>query len=157
MLLKRWTPFSELRRMDSDFDRIWGHTLRPIYRRPRFSVPDGHVEVDVYNEEDNLVVRASLPGVKPEDLKVTVADSILTISGESKAESEAKEENYLHRERRYGSFSRSVSLPRHLDAAKADASYENGVLTVTVPRDEESKPKLLEVKVKSKSLTGKKG
>ena len=156
MLLRRREPFSELRRMDSDLDRIRGHMFRPIYRRPRFWVPDGNVEVDVYNEEDNLVVRASLPGVKPEDLKVTVADNLLTISGESKSESEAQEENYLHRERRHGSFSRSVALPRHLDAAKADASYENGVLTVPIPRNEESKPKSIEVKVKSKSLTGKK-
>ena len=149
MILKRWEPLVELRRMDTEMDRIRRHMFRPTYLWPRFLPRDGQVAIDVYWDADNLVVRAALPGVKPEEAEVTFADSTLTISGEIKLEKEVKEEEYLHRERRSGNFRRVVALPQGLDTERAEASYDNGILTVTIPKTEESKPKSLKINVKS--------
>ena len=154
VLLKRWEPFAELRRMDSEMERMWGHMFRPLHGRPRVWNGSGHMDIDVYHEEDNLVVRASMPGVNPEDVEVTVTNDALTIKGESKVEKEVKEESYLHRERRYGTFKRTVALPEGVDTEKATTSYENGVLTVTIPKIAERKPKPL--KINAKPLEGKK-
>ena len=147
MLLKRWEPFSELRRMEAGMDRLRGHMFRPTYVRQRLWATNGHVGIDVYEHEENLVVRASVPGVKPEELDVTVTEGALTIKGESKFASEVKEEEYLHREHRLGSFERTVALPKELEIGKANATFENGVLTVTIPHSEESKPKSLKINV----------
>ena len=149
MLLKRWEPFAEFRRFDRGMDRVRGQTFRPFYMWPHYWHENGRVAIDVYRDADNLVVRAALPGVKPEDVEVTVADGTLSIKGEAKFEKEIKEDEYLHREHRYGSFHRRVALPRGLDAEKAEAAYDNGILTVTIPRHEESKGRLLKVNVKS--------
>ena len=152
MLLKRWEPFSEIReirRYESDIDRIWRHMFGPIHTGPYNHDGYGRVAIDVYQDSERLTVSASVPGVKPEDLEVTVADDILTITGERKVEREVKkEEEYLHREHRFGVFRRTVSLPEGLDAGKAESSYENGILTVTIPKSEERKPKALKIVVK---------
>ena len=148
MLLKRWQPFAELRRMDNEMDRIWRHTFRPLHPWPRFWEGDGRMAIDVYQDAENLKVRATMPGVKPEDMEVTGTGNTLTIKGKSKFEKEVDEE-YLHREHRYGALRRSVTLPQGLEIGKADASYENGVLTVTIPRSEESRAKTLKIEVKS--------
>ena len=148
MLLKRWEPFREIMRMDNTMDRMRREMFRPVYRSPRYCT-DGRVAVDVYREEANLVVRAALPGMKPGDLEVTVGENVLTIKGESRDEKEIKEEAYLHREHRTGSFKRTVALPGDLEAEKAEATFENGILTVTIPRTEGSKPKVLKVNVKT--------
>ena len=104
--------------------------------------------LDVYKEGENLVIWAAVPGVKPEEVDVTITEDTLTIAGGAKSEKEVKEEDYLHREYRSGSFRRAVGLPHGYDSAKADASYDNGILTVTIPRSEESKAKSLKVNVK---------
>ena len=149
MLLKRWEPFAGLTKMDTDMDRMWRHMFRPHYTWPRLWGVDGHPAVDIYQDADHVVVRAALPGIKPEDMEVTITEDALTIKGERKDEKEVKEENYLHREHRYGAFRRAVALPLGLDAAKAKASYENGILTVTVPKTEGSRPKSLKIDVES--------
>ena len=148
MLLKRWEPFAGLRRYDSEIDRLWRHPIRALYTRPYYWGGSGQMSVDVYRDGENLVVRASLPGVKPEDVDVSFTDNALTINGESKLEREVKEEEYLYREHRSSSFKRSVALPDGLNTDKADASYDNGVLTVTIPTSEPSKRKSLKVNVK---------
>lgn len=150
MILKRWEPINDLRRWDVGVDRIWRHMFQPVYIRPQARNFDGYVPIDVYHEGDNLVVKASLPGVDPKDVNVSIADRALTISTESTFENEVKEEDYVRRERRHGSSSRSVALPEGLNLAKAEASYENGELSVTFPASEESKPKTLKVKVKAR-------
>jgi HSP20 family protein len=103
------------------------------------------VAVDVIENAENFVVKASLPGIKPEDLDVTYNNSILTIKGETKEEKEVEETRYYMRERRYGSFSRSFSLPSNIQEAAIQASYEHGVLTLTLPKAEEAKPKRIKV------------
>ena len=149
MLIRRWQPFGELKSMETELDREWNRAFRPFHARPRFWAVDGRVNIDVFWAGESLTVRASLPGVKPEDVEVIVTDDTLTIKGETKLEKEVKEEEYLHREHRHGAFRRAVALPHNLDTEKADASYENGILTVTIPKVEESKSKSLKINVKA--------
>ena len=112
MLLKRWEPLADLRRMDAEMDRMWRHMVRPSFVWRRLRVEDGHVAMDMFQDGDNLVVRAAVPGVGPEDLEVTVTGEVLTVNGAANSEKEVKEEDYLHRERRLGSFRRRVALPQ---------------------------------------------
>jgi HSP20 family protein len=104
--------------------------------------------LDVYQEDGNLVIKAEVPGVPSEDIDIEVKDNVLTISGETKSEDEVEEENYIRRERRYGSFCRSLALPAEAEGDKAEASFEDGVLTVTVPVAEEPQPEIVKIEVK---------
>ena len=102
--------------------------------------------LDMTENEDNIMVKASIPGVKPEDLEVTVNGDVLTIKGEMKADEEKHDERYHLRERRWGSFARSISLPAPVKADAVDAEYDNGVLILTLPKTEEVKPKRITIK-----------
>ena len=104
----------------------------------------------MYQTEDATVIRSSVPGVKPDDIDITISGNTLTISGETKEEEDVKEEYYVRRERRYGSFSRSVVLPEGLEPDKAEASFEDGILTLSIPKAPEAKPTVIEVKGKKK-------
>jgi HSP20 family protein len=103
------------------------------------------VALDVKENENEFVVEASLPGVKPEDVDVTFSNNTLTIKGEVRSEEEKEEARYHLRERRYGMFSRSISLPRGIDGENIEASYNAGVLTLHLPKREEVKPKRIEI------------
>lgn len=105
--------------------------------------------LDVAENDDAFVVTASVPGMKPDDLDITITDNVLTIKGEYKADETIEEEQYHIRERRYGSFGRSITLPVAVNADEVDANYENGVLILTVPKAEEVKPRRITVKVHS--------
>jgi HSP20 family protein len=145
--LIRWDPIRELdgvhdvmdRLLDEGFSRPWARALWDIP-----SVPS----MDLYQTDDAVVVKMGLPGVKPEDIQVSVTNGVLNIRGEVKEEKEEKEKTYHLRERRYGSFSRAVTLPSNVNSEKADAQFENGVLTLTLPKAEESKAKTITVKTK---------
>lgn len=102
--------------------------------------------LDIAERDDAVVVKAEIPGMNSEDIDISVQGNILTISGEKKNTTEQKEENYYHVERRYGSFHRNISLPSGVNANKIEATYREGVLTVTMPKKEESKPKKVTVK-----------
>ncbi len=104
--------------------------------------------VEMYEKDDKFVVRAELPGMKKEEFDISVLGDTLPIKGERKAKSEVKDEDYYRCELCYGKFSRSVALPAAVDAKKVEASYENGILEITLPKVEEAKPKKVEVKVK---------
>ena len=104
--------------------------------------------LDVYETEDGIVLKAAVPGVKPEDIEVTITGDVLTIKGEYKEESDSKRKNYLRQERRYGAFCRQLSLPAGLDMSKVSADFEHGVLTLQLPKAEEVKPKSVKVSVK---------
>ena len=104
--------------------------------------------IDMYETKDDVVVKAALPGIKPEQVEVTITGDTLSIRGESTEENEVREENYLRKERRFGSFCRSVVLPSGIKADKADAMFENGVLTLKIPKAEETKAKTIKVKTK---------
>ena len=92
------------------------------------------------------MVRAALPGVKPDEIDISVSDGVLTIKGEHKEERKEEKESYYHREIRYGAFSRSIQLPCRVDHERAEAEFENGVLTVSLPKAEEVRPKTIKVR-----------
>ena len=109
-------------------------------------------DVDIYETEHELVVKADLPDVNPQDLDIHVENNILTIRGERKFENKVKEENYLRVERAYGSFSRSFSLANSVNSEAIKADYQNGVLTLSIPKREEAKPKQIKVSVGKPAL-----
>lgn len=111
--------------------------------------------IEIHEKEDKFVVKAELPGMKEEDVDVSISDDTLTIRGEKKAESEVKEEDYYCSECSYGSFSRSIGLPSNIDTQKIEASYEDGVLEVTLPKAAEVKPKKVTVVAKKKEKVDK--
>ena len=102
--------------------------------------------IDVVEDENNLMLTVELPGMDKDDVQITLEKGVLTVSGEKKQSEETKGKNFHRIERSYGAFSRSFTLPREVDGEKAEASYENGVLTVTVPKSEQAKPKTLKIK-----------
>jgi HSP20 family protein len=106
----------------------------------------GALAVDVYETENDVVVKSAIPGVKPDDIDISLTGDVLTIKGESKFEEEVKDENFVRREMRYGSFSRTVTIPAPVIADKAEADFENGMLTLTLPKAEETKPKTIKIK-----------
>jgi HSP20 family protein len=107
--------------------------------------------IDMYQTAEDVVVKASLPGLKPEEVDISITCDTLTIKGEHKEEQEVKEENYLYKECRYGAYNRSVTIPALVKADKAEAVFENGILTLTLPKAEEVKPR--QIKVKTKQIT----
>lgn len=145
--LVRWEPLREVMSLRQAMDRLFEDSF---VTSPRRAV--GEIPIDIYQEKDNLVVKAALPGVKAEEVDITLADDILTIRGEHKEEQETKEDDYLRRECYYGTFSRSVAIPFKVKGDKAEATFEEGVLTLTLPKAEEIKPR--QIKVKAKGATG---
>jgi len=124
----------------------------PFFRPRGWLVPrlweEETLAIDMYQTDEAVVVKTSVPGIKPEDIEITVTGDTLSIRGETRAEEEVKEEKYIRRERSFDAFSRQISLPRGLLTDEAEASFENGVLTITIPKAEEVKGKTIEVKVK---------
>jgi HSP20 family protein len=144
MDLTRWD--SEMDRMMEDF---FGRSMRPWWPA-RWLRGDGEITapvVDVYEEKDEVVVKAELPGLDKKDIEVNISDSELTLKGQKKKEEEIEKENYYRRERSYGAFLRSVELPTDVQADKVKASFKNGILEVRVPKTEEAKTKTIKVQI----------
>jgi HSP20 family protein len=142
-----WRPFRELEEWERRFDDLFG---RPLWRLPvdeRGWMP----AVDVFEKEDRFVVKAELPGMKEDDIDVSVVGDTLSIKGEKKTEAEIKDEDYYRCERSYGSFYRSIPIPSNVDANKIEASFEDGVLEVTLPKSAKVKPKKIAVSAKKKA------
>jgi HSP20 family protein len=152
MTLQRWDPFNELRRMQETMNHLWrgfGAGTTEGQEMETWAVP-----LDVVQQGDNLVIRASLPGVNPDNTDVSTEDNVLTIRGHSAHESEHQEGNYLMQERRSGSFYRALRLPDTVDTDQAHPFYEHGVLTITIPKAESKKAKHLKVAVGERELEG---
>jgi HSP20 family protein len=148
MAIERWQPFSELMSLRQAMDKLFEDS---VVRPSRGSAALGEVPIpalDIYQTPSDVVVKATLPGLKPEDVTIDISGDVLTIKGETKAEQEVRKEDYLYQERRYGAFSRSVILPRGLRTEKCEATMEDGVLTLTIPKAEQVKPKAIKVKAK---------
>jgi HSP20 family protein len=129
----------EMRLFDDRFDRLFE---RAFGQRHTPWMP----AMDVYETDDKLVVTIELPGLTAQDVEVQVEDSTLTVSGKREFSTEVEQEHYHRIERRYGEFSRAVTLPPQVDAGKVDAKFENGVLSVEVAKAEKAKPKKIQVK-----------
>ena len=139
MAIQRWDPFGDLRRVDRLFRLPHGRSYNGS--REGWTLP-----LDVVDEGEKVVVKASLAGFKPEEIHVTVEDGVLAIKAETEEKAESNENGYLLRERRSGSFYRSLRLPESVDAENVESTYENGVLSVRLPRVESKKAKVIEVK-----------
>lgn len=161
MAMMRWDPYGEMLSMQRDMDRIFG----------RLGVRGGEGDagketswmprIEAKRAGDDLVIRAELPGVSPDDVDVSLEDNVLTIKGERKSEEKQEDENYMIKEFSYGSFERSMVLPENVKPEDITADYSGGVLTVTVPKAmEEPKAKATKIKVgatQEKSLGGGEG
>lgn len=139
--LNTWSPFTNFR---DQFSRLFDLTF-PTHGSESFG--EWAPALDAFEDKDKYVVSLELPGMKKEDINVTVHDGVLTVSGERKSEKDVKEGTIHRTERFYGKFSRSVSLPSAVSADKVGASYRDGVLTVEIPKAEEAKPRQIDVKV----------
>ncbi len=132
MSLVKWSPF-----LADEWDNNWpfGQDFAPA--------------LDIYQDKDNVVVEAPLAGIDPANVEISVENDVMTIRGEMEKKSEVEEKNYYRREIRSGSFYRAVQLPAHVLGDQAEATYEKGVLKITIPRAPESKPKKIEIRSKS--------
>jgi HSP20 family protein len=140
------TPFVDFERMRREMDRIWD----VFFERGISRGEDGEgwlPSLDVAETKNEIVVKAEVPGMDPKDIDISLSDGLLTIKGEKKQEREEKEENYHLVERSYGSFARSIRLPKEIQSDKINASYKNGVLKVVLPKSEEAKKKEIKIKV----------
>ena len=140
----RWDPYREMDSMSRLMDRWFGGIPRVWVDEADGA--EGYVPLDLYETDNEVVVQAALPGVKPEDVDIQISGDTLTIRGETKHEEEENKRDYYRQESWYGSFARSVTLPVQVNADGADAVFENGVLKLTIPKAEEAKPKTIKVK-----------
>jgi len=142
----RWEPAREMMTLREAMDRLFDDAFtRPLsLSGNNWSIP----AVDMYQTDNEVVVKAALPGIKADEVQINVTGEVLTLKGETKQENETKEKAYHIREQRWGTFERSIVLPTEVVADKAKADFENGILTITFPKAEEVKPKTISIKTK---------
>jgi HSP20 family protein len=145
MTLSRQNPFGEMLTLRQAIDRLFEDSFVTPYSW-RSSGGQSQPAIDVHETDDEVVVTAALPGVKPEDVEITMTGQNLIIRGEFKADEKVERDQYLYQERRYGAFSRQLQLPIRVQGEKADASFEDGVLTLRIPKSEEIKPRQIQIK-----------
>jgi HSP20 family protein len=146
MAITRWEPFRDLVVSQDRFNRIFNDTLSRFFEDD-WSTRTWSPAVDIYETDQNVVLKAELPGVDPKDVEARVEDGTLYLKGQRKFQNEVKEDHYHRIERSYGSFVRSFALPRSVDADEVSAEYKDGVLTLTLPKREEAKPKTIKIQV----------
>jgi len=144
--LTRWEPVREMLTLREAMDRLFDDAFtRPLsFNNGGWSSP----AVDMYQTDDEVVVKAALPGFKADEVQINVTGDLLSIRGERKSDDEQKEKSWHIREHRWDSFERSITLPTDVVSDQADASFENGILTIKLPKAEEVKPKTITVKAK---------
>jgi HSP20 family protein len=143
--LTRWEPFRGVPSLQDQVNRLFNDVFER--RGEESSLTAWAPSVDIYETEHELIVKADLPDVDPKDLDIRVENNVLTIRGERKFEKKVDEENYLRVERAYGSFARSFTLANTVNSEAIKADYQNGVLTLSIPKKEEAKPKQIKVNV----------
>ncbi len=147
--ITRWDPFRELDELQSRLSTLFGRA--PVKKegegRESLTVAEWAPLVDIVEDDQHYVIKAELPGVKKEDIKVGVQDDVLTISGQRQYEKEEKDKKFHRIERAYGSFARSFTIPEDADGEKVSAEFKDGMLKVVLPKTERVKPKQIEVKV----------
>jgi HSP20 family protein len=156
-VITRWTPFRELNSLQNRLNRLFEEQVAGAHQESLTAgafVPP----VDIYEDEHSIQLKLEVPGIEEKDLDVKVENNVLTVSGERKFESEEKEENFRRVERRYGSFTRSFTLPSKVNAEDVSADYSNGVLKIKLGKRAEAKPKQIKVNIGGGPvLEGKKG
>ncbi len=147
MSIKKWQPFSELMNVYDRLNRLFDSDLFADFERER-SLAHWSPQTDIYETNESYVIKMELPGFKKDELSVEFNDDTLTVKGERKQDNEVKKENYHRIERYYGTFQRSFTLPRGIDAKKIDANLKDGILTLEIPKAEEAKAKAIPISVK---------
>ena len=149
MSIVRWDPWTTLPSLQDRINRIFEEAFpKPsAAKEGEFELADWRPVVDTYEQNDTFVIKAELPGIKKEDVSIDIKDNILTLKGERSHEADIQEKNYYRKERSYGKFYRAFTLPDAVDPNRIDASYKDGVLSVTLPKGEKAKPKLIDVKI----------
>jgi HSP20 family protein len=143
--LIRWEPAREMMTLREAMDHLFDDAFtRPLTLRDGWSAP----AIDMYQTDDEVVVKASLPGVKADEVQINISGEVLTIKGEAKQVEEKEDKAWHMREQRWGSFERALALPTEVVSDKAKAEFENGILTITLPKAEEVKPKIINIKAK---------
>lgn len=144
MTLIKFEPIKEFENIQSNLIRYFDDfpTFSPLIKNYFSPI------VDISEKDNKIVINAEIPGVDKKDIKLTLQDNILTIEGEKKNEKHEKNKNYFKSERRYGSFKRSFTLPENVDSEKVDAKFENGILEITLKKEEIEKPKERVIKLK---------
>ena len=143
-MLSRWDPFQEMLNLPRTVDRLFDN-VAPDHEWAQPAL--WGLAVDMVENKDEFIVKASVPGINPNDLDVSYSDDTLTIKGEIKTDKDVKEDQYHLRERRFGSFMRSITLPTKIKGDSIEASYQDGVVTLRLPKAEEVKPKRIAIKV----------
>lgn len=148
MNLIKWNPFNELEDISNRLNQIFGRpAVQPETGQQMLKVADWAPSVDISETDKAYLIKAEIPGVKKEDVKVTIDDGMITIQGERKMEKEEKDKKFHRIERSYGSFVRSFRLPDGVDESKAKAEFKDGMINVTLPKSEKAKTKAVEVAV----------
>ena len=145
MAVVRWEPFREMSTLQNEMNRLFNTVFDTQAANGGSTLRRWMPAMDLVETEESFVLRADLPGMTEDDVKIEFEDGTLTVSGERKAEHETKNEGYYRVERAFGSFSRSLTLPRGVDAEAVTANFENGVLEVRIPKPEERKPRRIEI------------
>ena len=149
--LTRWEPGREMMTLREAMDRLFDDAFtRPFSLTREGGSNWSSLAIDMYQTDNDVVVKAAMPGIKADEVQINITGDILTIKGETKHEEEKKEKAWQMREHRWGAFERSVMLPTTVNADKANADFENGILTITLPKSEEVKSKTITVKTKTK-------
>jgi HSP20 family protein len=145
MTIVRWEPLRELGSLQNEMNRLFNTVFDTPSPSNAGTLRRWMPAMDLVESGDHFVLRADLPGMSEEDVKIEFEDGTLTVSGERKAEREEKEEGYYRVERAFGSFSRTLTLPKGIDADAVSASFDRGVLEIRIPKPEESKPRRIEI------------
>jgi len=145
MAMSRWDPFRELSSIQSELNRLFGRTYR-VEGGDELRAAAWVPPVDVAETQDRFVITAELPGIRSDDVDISVENSVLRIQGERRFYEEQREDGFHRIERRFGSFSRSITLPSTADPEGIQVSFDAGVLTIEVPKKEEAKPRKIRVK-----------
>lgn len=148
MSMIRYNPFSEMVSLRQAMDRLFEDSVVKTAGYPSDFTETLAPRVDIYQTQDAVKVKAVLPGLNSDDVSVDINENVLTLKGEFKNEEEAKDGDYLYQERRYGNFCRSFTLPNGIKIDKADAVMEDGILTISIPKAEEAKPRTIKIKAK---------
>jgi HSP20 family protein len=147
MAIVRWRPFGDMVSIQDEMNKLFDDFLGRPLMRTEWSEGVWNPSVDISETKDNVIIKAEMPGLSKEDVKISVHDNMLTLTGEKKQEKEEKETNYHRVERNYGAFSRSFTLPTSVKNDNIKATYKDGVLSITLPKTEEVKPKEIPISI----------